>query len=64
VWWLTDWVWIYRLAHWDGRACAAVRCDEWARRTVAVRLPGSRALVVAYRYCGHPACLLRVVSRG
>lgn len=58
MWHVTDRVWIYRCPDWDHH-WTAVRCDEWARRTVAVRLPGPRALVVAYRPCGHPACHLR-----
>lgn len=55
---LTDYVWIYRHAHWDGHGFA-LTCDEWGRRTVAVRLPGSRALVVAYARCSHPFCRSR-----
>ncbi len=30
--------------------------DEWGRYTLAVRLPGHRALIVPYQWCSDPAC--------
>jgi hypothetical protein len=55
-------VWLYEKGTWQGPLLYR-GSDEYGRLTLALRLPGERAVVWAYRYCTDPACDCAAMSR-
>lgn len=48
-------VWLYPRGQWRGPLLMRAS-DEYGRLTLALRLPGERALVWAYKWCTDPDC--------